>query len=94
MPELWSQAHGLAVIGLGIGISLDELAIGFSLGLTRRSIVEVVIAIAVQAFIAVALGLHLGARVGDRLREGIERLAAIALIVLGLALAATQLWSR
>jgi manganese efflux pump family protein len=81
-----SKTRGLAVIGLGVAISLDELAIGFSLGLTKLSVVEVVIAIAVQAFIAVQLGLHLGERVGDRLREGIERLAAIALIALAVVL--------
>ncbi|AEV81198.1 hypothetical protein ACWT_0185 [Actinoplanes sp. SE50] len=27
-----SKAHGMAILGLGIAISLDELAIGFSLG--------------------------------------------------------------
>jgi putative Mn2+ efflux pump MntP len=86
-----SKAHGLAVVGLGVGISLDELAIGFSLGLTRLSVVEVVVAIAVQAFIAVQLGLRLGARVGDRLREGIERVAAVALILLGVVLAVEHL---
>jgi hypothetical protein len=43
-------------------ISLDELAIGFSLGLPRLSVVSVVAAIAVQAFVAVQLGLLLGAR--------------------------------
>jgi putative Mn2+ efflux pump MntP len=79
-------ARGAAVIGLGVGISLDELAIGFSLGLTRLSITHVVAAIAVQAIVAVQLGLLLGARVGERLREGIERLAAIGLILVGGAL--------
>ncbi len=89
-----SRAHGLAMVGLGISISLDELAMGFSLGLARLSIAEVVIAIAAQAFIAVQLGLHLGGRVGDRLRENIERVAAIALIVLGLVLATARLLDR
>jgi putative Mn2+ efflux pump MntP len=79
-------ARGAAVIGLGVGISLDELAIGFSLGLARLSITHVVAAIAVQAIVAVQLGLLLGARVGERLREGIERLAAIGLILVGGAL--------
>lgn len=87
-----STAHGWAVIGLGIGISLDELAIGFSLGLTGLPVVEVVIAIAVQAFIAVQLGLRFGARVGERVREGAERVTAIALILLGVGLAAVRLW--
>jgi putative Mn2+ efflux pump MntP len=86
-----SKAHGIAIIGLGIGISLDELAIGFSLGLTRLPIIEVITAIAIQAFIAVQLGLRLGARVSDRLREGIERVAAVALILVGVVLVVEHL---
>jgi uncharacterized membrane protein YfcA len=87
-----STAHGWTVMGLGIGIGLDELAMGFSLGLTGLSVTEVVIAMAVQAFIAVQLGLRLGARVGERVREGVERVAAVALILLGLGLAAAKAW--
>lgn len=86
-----SKTRGLAVIGLGIGISLDELAIGFSLGLTHLPTVAAVIAIVVQAVVAVQLGLNLGARVGERARENIERLAAVVLIVLGVTLAVTHL---
>lgn len=79
-------AHGLALLGLGVSVSLDELAIGFSLGLVRLPVVPVVVAIAVQAFLAVQLGLSLGTRVGERLRENAERLAALALIGLGIFL--------
>jgi putative Mn2+ efflux pump MntP len=78
-----SGAHGLAVIALGVSISTDELAIGFSLGLTRLPVVPVIVAIAVLALVASQLGLALGALVGDRFRERAERLAAVALIVLG-----------
>jgi putative Mn2+ efflux pump MntP len=85
------DAHGLAMIGLGLSISLDELAIGFSLGLVRLPVTEVVVAIAVQAFIAAQLGMALGARVGERLRENAERAAALALIGLGLFLLADRL---
>jgi putative Mn2+ efflux pump MntP len=76
-------ARGLAAVGLGLAISMDELAIGFSLGLTHLPPVEVVAAIAVQAFIAAQLGLALGARIGERWRENAERLAAVALLGLG-----------
>jgi putative Mn2+ efflux pump MntP len=81
-----ASAHGLTLLGLGMSISLDELAIGFSLGLVRLPVISVVVAIAVQAFLAVQLGLMLGARVGERLRENAERLAALALIGLGIFL--------
>jgi len=76
-------AHGLAVIALGVSISMDELAIGFSLGLTRLPVVPVIVAIAVLALVASQLGLALGALVGERFRERAEQVAAIALIALG-----------
>lgn len=76
-------ARGAAMIGLGISISLDELAIGFSVGLVRLPTLPVILAIGVQAVIVNQLGLRLGARVGERLREAAERLAGIVLICLG-----------
>jgi putative Mn2+ efflux pump MntP len=39
--------------------------------------------IALQAFIVTQLGVRLGARVGEEIREGAERLAGVALLVLG-----------
>jgi putative Mn2+ efflux pump MntP len=84
-------AHGAALLGLGVSISLDELAIGFGLGLARLPTVPVIIAIAVQAFLAAQLGLLLGTRIGERFREAAERLAGIALIALGLFLIAERL---
>jgi putative Mn2+ efflux pump MntP len=85
-------AHGAALIGLGISISLDELAIGFSLGLTRLPLIPVAVAIAAQALLAAQLGLHLGARIADRLRDWSERLAGIILVALGLFLVAERLF--
>jgi putative Mn2+ efflux pump MntP len=81
-----TTSRGLALLGLGISISLDELAIGFSIGLTRLPVVIVIIAIAVQAFLAAQLGLATGARTAERWRERAERLAGIALILLGIYL--------
>ena len=77
------MTHGVAIIALGVSISLDELAVGFSLGLARLPVVAIIVAIAVQTLVAVQLGLYLGACIGERIREGAERLAGIALIALG-----------
>jgi putative Mn2+ efflux pump MntP len=71
---------------LGVSISLDELAIGFSAGLLRLPIPALVIAVAAQAFLVTQIGIRLGGRVGEGLREGAERLAGLALIVLGVIL--------
>jgi manganese efflux pump family protein len=84
-------SRGLALAGLGISISLDELAIGFSIGLVRLPVSVVIIAIAVQAFLAAQLGLALGARIAERWRERAEKVAGIALVLLGIYLIAQQL---
>ena len=86
-----TSSRGLALIGLGVSISLDELAIGFTIGLTRLPVVAVIVAIAVQAFIAAQLGLALGARIGERWRERAGQAAGIALVLLGAYLVAEQL---
>jgi putative Mn2+ efflux pump MntP len=83
-------SHGLALIGLGVSISLDELAIGVTIGLARLPLSAVIVAIAVQALVAAQLGLAIGARIGERWRERAERLAGAALILLGAYLIARQ----
>ena len=84
-------SRGLALVGLGISISLDELAIGFSIGLVQLPVSAVIAAIALQAFVAAQLGLALGAKIAGRWRERAEQLAGIALILLGVYLVAQQL---
>ena len=78
-----TSSHGLALVALGISISMDELAIGFSIGLAGVPVAVVIVAIALQAFLAAQLGLALGAKIGERWRERAEQVAGIALILLG-----------
>lgn len=85
------SSRGLALLALGISISLDELAIGFSIGLTRLPTVAVIVAIALQALVAAQLGLAIGARIGERWRERAGRVAGAALVLLGGYLIAVQL---
>jgi manganese efflux pump family protein len=76
---------------LGVSISLDELAIGFSAGLLRLPVVPLVLAVGVQAFFVTQLGVRIGARLGERWRESAERLAGAALIALGAILLGLRL---
>ena len=85
------QARGPGVLLLGLSISLDELAIGFTLGLLRLPVVLVIVLIAAQAFVAAQIGLRLGARVGEGAREGAERLAGAALTGVGIFLLGEKL---
>jgi putative Mn2+ efflux pump MntP len=68
---------------LGLSISMDELAIGFTIGLLGLTIWLAIVLIGAQAVLVTQLGLRLGTRLSEALREGAERLAGVAL--LGLA---------
>jgi putative Mn2+ efflux pump MntP len=89
-----TTSRGLALVALGLSISLDELAIGFTIGLAHLAVTAVIVAIAVQALAAAQLGLAIGARIGERWRERAEQVAGIALILLGAYLIADQLSRR
>jgi putative Mn2+ efflux pump MntP len=86
-----ARAHGLAALALGIGISLDELAIGFSAGLLHLPPAWTIVLIAGQALLAVQLGVRLGSRLGNLVRERAERLAGLALIAFAIALLVARL---
>jgi len=81
-----AASRGPAVIALGLSVSLDELAIGFSLGLLNVPIVPAIVLIAAQAFVVSQVGFALGGRIGEATREGAERLAGTVLIVIAGAL--------
>jgi manganese efflux pump family protein len=84
-------SRGVALLALGVSISLDELAIGFSIGLAHLPVTAVIVAIALQAFLAAQLGLAIGARISDSWRERAEQIAGVALILLGAYLITEQL---
>lgn len=88
-----TQRGLLGAVALGVSISLDELAIGFSAGLLRLPLLPLVIAIGVQTFVVALVGVRLGTRVGEHWGEYAERLAGGALILLGVTLLALRLTS-
>lgn len=88
------RSRGPAVIGLGLSVSIDELAIGLSLGLLRLPALAVAVLIGAQAFVAAQLGARLGHRAGEHLRERAEAVAGLALVFLGVLLLALKLTGR
>lgn len=80
--ERFARSAGLALVAIGLTVSLDELAIGFALGLARVPILPALVTIAAQALVVSQLGFSLGRRVGESVREGAERLAGISLIAI------------
>jgi len=87
-------ARGLSVIGLGLGISLDELVVGFTISFTKLPVRDVITAIVIQAFLAIVIGQLLGwkARTGSlrlsagRITAGSKLAAGGVLVVLAAVL--------
>jgi manganese efflux pump family protein len=90
--SLLARTRGLAVLGLGVSISIDELAIGFTIGLLHFPVLVILVLIGIQTFVLTQLGIRLGQRVGERIREGAERVAGVALALLGFVLLAEKLF--
>jgi manganese efflux pump family protein len=78
--RLLESARGWAIVFLGLGISLDELAIGFGVGLLRLPLLLVVGLIAIQAFVAAQLGMRLGSHIAQGARQAAGRLAGVLLL--------------
>ena len=83
----------IGALALGVSISLDELAIGFSAGLLHLPLVPLVLAIAIQTFVVTQAGVRLGTRLGERWQQASERVAALALLALGTILVILRLTS-
>jgi putative Mn2+ efflux pump MntP len=89
--RLLAHARGLAIVDLGLSISIDELTVGLSAGLLGLSIVLTVLWVGIQAFVATQAGLRLGGRLGEEVRERAGWVAGAALIAVALVLLALRL---
>lgn len=74
----------------GLSVSLDELAVGFSLGVLHVALGPTPAYVALQAFGITFLGLSLGVRLGARLEDKAELASGIVLTLLGIALLINQ----
>jgi putative Mn2+ efflux pump MntP len=82
--RLLESARGWAIVVLGVGISVDELAVGFGIGLLRLPLLLLILLIAFQAFLAAQLGMRLGSRLAESARQAAGRIAGILLLVAAL----------
>lgn len=80
------SVEGAKLLLTGLSVSLDELAVGFSLGVLRVPLGPALAYIAAQAFVVTFIGLAFGVRIGKRLGERAELVAGVVLALLGLAL--------
>ncbi len=82
---------GWALVGIALGISLDELAVGFSFGVLRLPFVPALLVLGGQALLVSLLGQSLGRHLGTRFGERLERLTGPAVCILGLSLIGARL---
>ncbi|MHB1627851.1 MAG: manganese efflux pump MntP [Bacilli bacterium] len=75
---------GWTLILTALSVSLDELAVGFSVGLIGVPIVLTIILIALQSFLFTVIGLAFGAKLRPYLGEWAEKLTGMVLLLLGL----------
>jgi len=85
--EVVSTLDGGQLLLTGLSVSLDELAVGFSLGVLHVSVGPALTYIAVQALAVTFLGLSFGRRIGARLGERAELVSGVVLTLLGVVLA-------
>ena len=82
----------------GLGISMDEIAIGFPLGALRLPIVTVLGAIAIQTFVVSVGGILVGRKISQRLGMQASRLAGLAagaaFVLLGSYLILERIFSK
>lgn len=81
--RLERELKGLTLIVTALSISLDELAVGFSVGLVGVPIALTIVLIALQALVFTFLGITFGAKLKPYLGEWAEKLAGVVLGLLG-----------
>jgi manganese efflux pump family protein len=74
---------GWTLILTALSISVDELAVGFSIGLVGVPVALTIILIALQAFVFTFVGLTFGSKLKRYLGEWSEKLAGVVLALLG-----------
>ncbi len=82
--------NGKRLLLAGLSVSLDEFAVGFSLGVLQVPLGPALIYLAAQAFVFTFAGLSLGRHIGAALGERAELCSGIVLALLGVLLLVNQ----
>ena len=83
--------RGVGLLLSASGVSLDSLAVGFSLALAGFPMLLTIIALGVSAFVMTWLGLQFGRGLGRWLEQWAERFAGAVLAATGLVLLLVKL---
>lgn len=92
--KLELNLFGWALILTALSISLDELAVGFSIGLVGVPVALTIVLIALQSFLFTFLGLTFGSKIKSYMGEWSEKMAGIVLGMLGVWILIESLMGR
>jgi len=76
------------LVVLAVALSIDNLVVGFALGVYRIPLVVAAVTMAVVSIALSLLGLELGSRLGARVGEWSEEIGGAVLILVGIAIGA------
>ncbi len=88
------ETRGWSLLWMGLSVSLDEMAVGFSLGVVHAALGFALGFIAIQAFVLTFAGLWLGSRLKAHLGSKAELASGIILCLLGIAMVVEQASGR
>ena len=88
------SVEGRQLLLTALAVSLDELAVGFSLGVLHVPVAPALAYIAVQALAVTFLGLSFGRRIGARLGERAELVSGVVLTLLSIGIAVNAATGR
>jgi manganese efflux pump family protein len=80
----FDATRGAGLLLTSLSISLDSLGVGFALPGVSIPLVPLLITISISTTIFTFVGLHFGARLGERYEKGAERAAGIILVALAI----------
>jgi len=89
--EAAAKLRSRPLAGAALSISVDEFAMGVTIGLQRLPVGLVALLIAAHALVASWLGTQLGGRLGEELGEWAERTVGVLLLLLAAALVVARL---
>jgi putative Mn2+ efflux pump MntP len=75
----------------GFALSLDNLVVGFSLGVQHTSLLEAIVVFATASVVLSLAGLEIGRRLGQAFEFGAEYLAAAVLVAVGVLVATGEI---
>jgi len=89
--DVRTRASGLGslprLLVTAFALSIDNLVVGFGLGITHTPLVTAVVVFAAVSVALILLGIELGTRLGTRVEANSELLAGIVLVVVGILVA-------